>query len=466
MKLRKYIKQTLLILLYFALFSCENYLEVESPNNKIITETVFNREETARSAMKGIYNQLSRASFSGGGSNSVTLLASLSADVLNATLVNDQSYKQFEENEILPANARNNSLWSSAYNMIYMVNALLEGLENSDQISEETSKQLIGEAKFVRAFAYFYLVNLYDDVPLILSTNYNENALNQRVSKALIYDQLILDLQAAIDFLSNEYRVAERIYANRLVATALLARVHLYNENWIEAELLSSEVIGHYETFEILEDLDAVFLANSKEAIWQISPEGDGGSFTHTNEGANFIFHPFIASLTPVKLSNDFVSSLEEDKRLNQWVGYKESRDEYYAFKYKIRSSTDLVTEYSMVLRLAEQYLIRSEARLKQEDLPGAISDLDVIRHRAGLERIVNTNPQISKEALLDSIFEERKKELFTEWGHRWLDLKRTGNAAEILSAKTSFWEDTDVLYPIPEKELRKNPKLTQNPGY
>ncbi len=466
MKTNNY-KFQVMLLCTFLLFSCEDYLEVESPDNKIITETVFNSDETAVSAMKGIYNQLSRASFSGGGTSSVTLLSSLSTDELQATLVNDQTYKQFEENEILPANPRNNNLWVSAYNMIYMVNALLDGLQNSEEITEEIRDQLTGEAKFVRAFTYFYLVNLYGEVPLVLSTEYSENALTERDTKELINGQIIADLQASINLLTNEYSEGERFYVNRLVATAFLARVHLYKENWDQAELLSSEIIEQTETFELLEDLDSVFLANSKEAIWQISPEGDGGSFTHTNEGATFIFHPIIASLTPVKLSGDFVLLMEgEDERLINWVGYHQSRDDYSPYKYKIRSSSDPVSEYSMVLRLAEQYLIRSEARLMEDDIAGAIADLDIIRKRAGLELIAETNLEISKEALIDSIFKERKKELFTEWGHRWLDLKRTEKATEKLASKTSYWEETDVLYPIPEEERIKNPNLTQNAGY
>ena len=78
-----------------------------------------------------------------------------------------------------------------------------------------------------------------------------------------------------------------------------------------------------------------------------------------------------------------------------------------------------------MVMRLAEQFLIRAEARAMQGDLEGAIADLDMIRGRAGLPLIADINAGISKEELLTSILEQRKKELFTEWGHRWLDIKR-----------------------------------------
>ena len=119
-----------------------------------------------------------------------------------------------------------------------------------------------------------------------------------------------------------------------------------------------------------------------------------------------------------------------------------------------------------MVLRLAEQYLIRAEAKAYQDKLTDAIQDLDIIRNRAGLSLIGDTNPSISKNDFLLAIEQERKVEMFSEWGHRWLDLKRTERAGQILGALKPDWQDTDQLYPIPNSERLVNPRLTQNPGY
>jgi hypothetical protein len=115
---------------------------------------------------------------------------------------------------------------------------------------------------------------------------------------------------------------------------------------------------------------------------------------------------------------------------------------------------------------LAEQFLIRAEARAKQNNkLIGsnsAESDINVIRNRAGL---LNTSAA-TQEELLSEIERERRVELFVEWGHRWLDLKRSGRASAVLSLIKPLWDDTDVLYPIPYSERLLNPKLTQNFGY
>ena len=456
----------LTILMSF-LTSCEDFLEVEAPDHKVVSEVVFNNEETALSAMTGIYNQLLIASFSNGGFDSVTVLSGLSADDLTTIRTTNLTYREFELHEVQPSNPRNLNLWSSAYKIIYMTNALLEGIESSENISEDVRIRLEGEAKFVRAFTYFYLVNLYGEVPLILTTDYRVNTLAARDSEEQIYQLIIDDLQTAADVLGNDYFQEGRTHVNRYTAVAFLARVNLYLENWEQAEALSSEIISNNEKFKILENLDEVFLANSREAIWQLSPTGGGTFFTNTNEGSTFIIHPFFSVLSHLKLTENFVESFEsEDNRLTHWVNFHSRLSVYYPFKYKIKNSSDAVTEYSMVLRLAEQYFIRAEARAMLDNLQGAIADLDRIRGRAGLELLADANPEIEKEDLLIKIIEERKKELFAEWGHRWLDLKRTGTAGEILDIQSPMWQDTDVLYPIPESERAKNPNLTQNDGY
>ena len=132
-------------------------------------------------------------------------------------------------------------------------------------------------------------------------------------------------------------------------------------------------------------------------------------------------------------------------------------------FKYKAQEYTGTTVEYSILLRLAEQYLIRAEARVHLGDLTGSKLDINTIRNRAGL----NNTESISEDDILQDIINERKFELFTEHGHRWFDAKRLDIAEEILAPLKSNWRSTDVLFPIPEKELLTNPNLTpQNPGY
>lgn len=460
----KYYRYLLIILLALLQNSCNDFVEIDVPNDRIISETVFNKNETAKSAVIGIYNELFNSAFSSGFQNSITVLAGLSADNLEAT-VTTATLLEFEENEIFINNSYNQGLWSSAYNIIYMTNAVLEGLDNNPNISQDLKERLTGEARFIRAFTYFYLVNLYGDVPLVISTDYSTNAKIPRSNQHDVYTLIVEDLENAQDLLEEDYQDGERLRANRYTTKALLARVHLYLENWETAEQLSTEVISATELYELL-PLNSVFLANSREAIWQISPLAGGSSRSNTNEGDFFLM---LDNRGSVALTENFLTTFDTiDARMDTWVGSFESETDtyYFPYKYKIKNSVDDFSEYSMVLRLAEQYLIRSEALAKQGRLTEAIEDLDRIRQRAGLPSATSEFPEVNQEQLIELILLERRRELFTEWGHRWLDLKRTEMAREVLPPLKPLWDNTDVLYPIPEDELKKNPNLTQNPGY
>ena len=467
MKNSKYIRNIIGFTICCLFASCEDFVEIDAPEHKISSEIVFANDETALSAMKGIYNQLAAVPFSSGGPDSVTVLAGLSADGLTPIRATNMPYMEFEQHEVSPDNLRNYNLWRSAYNVIYLANSLLEGLVNSENISEDVRSRLEGEARFVRSFSYFYLVNLYGEVPLILTTDFQENSLAERNAETEVYEQILTDLGIAIELLEGKSDDINRLEVDQYAAIALLARVQLFLRNWEEAEKLSSRVISQSATYEILEDLNQVFLANSKEAIWQLSPIGRGTSQTNTNEGAVFIIHPIFSFLAQIKLASVFVEGFEdEDKRVNNWIGFHPATENFFSNKYKIQNSVEEVTEYSMVLRLAEQYLIRAEARARMGNLTGSIADLDVIRARAGLELISHLNPAVSKEELILLILEERKKEFFAEWGHRWFDLKRTGLAKDVLGSGDPLWQDFDVLYPIPQAERMVNPNLSQNEGY
>lgn len=464
----RYYLYTISILGYFLLGSCESFVEVDPPNDRITRTTVFGDDQTAMSALKGIYNQLFNTEYAAGGNRSVTFLGGLSGDDFTMTSTNEEMV-EFSENEISTSNSFNLDLWAGAYNMIYNTNALLEGIEQSKSLSDPIKAQLEGEAKFVRAFTYFYLTNLYGEIPLILDTNYKINSIAPRISTQTIYAQVLTDLNDALELLQDSYPNQERTRPNRYAVMALLARIHLYLGNWQQAEFYSSQILNTIGTYELSDNLDQVFLTGSQEAIWQISPEAWGGLFYHTREGNLFV--RISLNNSPIKLSEDFIQTWEsQDKRFRDWVGlYSESSgDYYYPFKYKVQydAESETYSEYSIVMRLAEQYLIRAEALVHMGENSKAVLDIDAIRGRAGLPLLSDMDSDLTKEELLAAIYKERRLEFFSEWGHRWMDLKRTGMANTTLGASKVLWQNTDVWYPIPEQERIKNPNLDQNDGY
>jgi len=111
---------------------------------------------------------------------------------------------------------------------------------------------------------------------------------------------------------------------------------------------------------------------------------------------------------------------------------------------------------------MSEQYLIRAEARARQGELSNALSDLNVVRNLAGLPNATAT----TSAAIVAAVLQERQWELFTEYGHRFFDLKRTATLNSVLSSVKLGWNSTDQLWPLPEAELLVNPNLTQNQGY
>lgn len=444
--------------------SCEDFLATDAPKTEVVTETVFSSDASAMSALRGIYSSMvSSQSFSNGGLERFT---GLSADELNNHLT-DPDQQQFHINQLLSVNGIvANVFWQEPYRYINNANNILAALENSSKLSPEMRTQLEGEARFIRAFCHFYLVNLFGDVPYVTSPDYRINANAERNSVDDVYASIIEDLTYAEPLLVEDFSFSNenRNQPNRGAAQAMLARVYLYTGNWDKAEQYATLVIGNSDY--VLEDLSTVFLSSSREAIWQLEPVAPEKS---TAQARTFIISgdPAISGGGGVSLSNQLLESFESgDQRRDEWVGsYTETETWHFPFKYKVYADA-MVTESTSVLRLAEQYLIRAEARVRRNHLDGAIEDLDIIRSRAGLLLLSDTNPDASAEELLLAVEHERKVELFAEWGHRWLDLKRTGRMPNVLGAVKPNWQDADTLYPIPLSEIMVNPALKQNPGY
>ncbi|SMC97081.1 RagB/SusD family nutrient uptake outer membrane protein [Pedobacter africanus] len=452
----------LIFLIIIALNSaCKKFLEIDPPKDKFGVAQVFENDETAISAITGIYSRMAFSGFASGDVNSVANLSGLTADEFRSHI---SSLDFFYQNEIPSSSTAISSLWTNIYTYIYTANAVIEGLPSSVGVTDATKKQLMGEAKFTRAFCYFYLVNLFGDVPLMVSTDYRTNDQAPRSSTTKVYEQIVTDLVDAETLLGNNYPTAERVRPNRSAAKALLARVYLYTKDWANAIAKATEIIDQKSTYTLVTDLDQVFLRTSKEAIWQLIPP-DG---RNTVEGGYFILTatPNRVSLTPVLMT---AFSDVTDNRKTKWIGSfsNTTGTYYYPFKYKIKTNVTTsvaVTEYSMVIRLAELYLIRAEANAMLNKVDLSLEDIDAIRKRAG---IVVPLTGLNQTQALAEIEKQRRLEFFSEWGHRWLDLKRLERATVVLSPlKGSTWKDTDIYYPLPDNEINRNNNLSQNLGY
>jgi hypothetical protein len=457
--------------------SCKKLADAEAPYTSINGENVYRSDATAIAVLTGLYANTSADNFFAGPSG-ISMIGGLSADELTLfdgiALTAQQAYYT---NNLIANNQQSigGEYWSQFFNYIFRCNAAIDGLTGpqSATLTPNIRQQLLGEAKFMRAFYYLYLVAFYGDVPLILTTDYRKNAALPRTEKSQIYQQIINDLKDAQQLLNGNYLQAdlitiidERVRPTKWAATALLARAYLYTNDWANAASQASLVIQNTGQFN-LPPLKEAFLKNNNEAIWQLQTNNSD----HNTEDAWTFIIPSTGpdDQHPVYLSSWLLGSFEPgDLRRSNWIDSLQvvGVTYYYPYKYKSADINAPSTEYLTMLRLGEQYLIRAEARAHLGDLSNASADLNAIRSRAGLPPIAATRQM----QLLDAIQHERRVELFTEGAHRWLDLKRTNTIDEVMSVLTPLkggsWESGDALYPLPFSDIQKNRNLAQNPHY
>jgi starch-binding outer membrane protein, SusD/RagB family len=458
------------LILYVLLFisvipvfmGCKKFVETEPPLHELTSSVVFENDQSALSALAGIYARINvgpQNMLSGG----VSLYAGLYADEIFNTTTN-ATYDPFYKNSLLATtNAAGSRFWGHIYPVIYHCNALLEGVSQSQNITDSLRQQLKGEAKLMRALCYYYLVQLYGDVPFVTSTDYRINSVMPRTPTAAILLQLESDLQEAAGQLPAQV-INSNGRPNKWAARGLLSRVYMLQKKFTAAETECSAIINS-GVFNLVSNLSNVFLVNSKETIWQLMPVGTA----QVNSPEGNIFIPSSATARPTfaltsHLLNQFATN---DLRRTNWLRTVtvNSISYTYPYKYKIRTNAT-ISEANILLRLAEIYLMRAEARAEQSRLSGtdgALADLNIIRARAGL-------PGVSASTISEALFaieQERRLELFSEWGHRYFDLKRWDKANSVLGIlKSPNWEPSDLLWPIPQSELNLNVFLTQNPGY
>lgn len=461
------------LILLAGLPACKKFVDIGEPGSLVVRSKVFNSQEAAHAAVVNMYVQM--AYLPGLTNGNASKLLALYADELRPAGTPVQADLPFYNNNLSPANAVVAGSWSSAYNVIYLANAVLEGLAASRAVGDSLRQELQGEARFVRALNYFYLVNLFGRVPLVLSTGYHTTRSLPQATEAAVYGQIVADLEAAITQLpfsrSRPDSLAPgNIRATRWAAMALLGRVHLYQGNWAAARAMAHGVISA-GLFTLCHHPADAFGKDSPETLFQLQPVVKG-----YNSAEGLLFLP-VAGLPPYVAPVALLNSIEPgDWRRSAWLGqYMNGPDTlYYPAKYRIRSGITPAKEYSIVLRLAEVYLTRAEAGARLGILQGpagALQDVNAIRNRAGLGPLP---ADAGQSQVMAAIEQERRVEFWAEWGHRWLDLRRLpalqhqglSRAQEVIRSHKPALPGLPEWWPIPAGQLLLNDGWVQNPGY
>ncbi|SNZ01722.1 RagB/SusD family nutrient uptake outer membrane protein, partial [Flagellimonas pacifica] len=261
----------ILLAMLLLLMGCSDFVEVETPKNILISETVFNDSATVESALANLYYDMREGGMVSG-TYGLTPVLGIYSDELDYYGFN-ADYAQLFQHSVLSANTVILDWWKQAYHLIYGANDIVKGVGTSDGLTPDEKKVFKGQALFVRAYIHSLLVSLYGDVPYIKTTDYRENNTVSRMPRSEVYENIITDLKESVVLLEGiDVASPARALPDAFVAKAFLARMYLYVENWEMAASLATELI---DAFQLEANLDQVFLKGSQETIWQLRADAD-----------------------------------------------------------------------------------------------------------------------------------------------------------------------------------------------
>lgn len=507
------------IIIFVGLFSqqCSEDFLVQPPQNTVTADSFWESDKQVEMAVSSVYNALARLM---GYNVGHLVFGDVAADDLACHDPN--WFVPFDVYTLNSTNIAINgndgaylSVWTVMYATIFRANWVIQDVHKASKASKVIKERSINEARFLRALAYFNLINIFGDIPF-----YKENL---SANEAFVVGRT--DAQQIIEFIEKELQLASGIdaegnetggglpekgeyelgRATKGAALSLLARVYLYQEKFSEAERTAKKVIdlGNYDLY--WDDYGANWdnlMKNGIESVFemQYKPNVPGHNWGE-NPGCNlssFIANPNFdpnqgggwVIMEPEEHMDTIFETNEEgliiDKRREMsifmagdqyefappgqtWFVPNSTQTGLMISKYIKRNHFDDPPDQNVsqyldsdmnipVIRYAEVLLIYAEALYRNGKTSEAFDYLNMIRRRAGLPEFDGT------EDFMEKLMHERRMELFAE-GHRFFDLRRWGLLEEILGPM-GYDPETKGLFPLPQGELELNRNLTQNPGY
>jgi tetratricopeptide (TPR) repeat protein len=435
--------------------SCEKKLDIE-PTQSIDENQALLTSSDVEAALVGAYSDLGDADVYGGSLFVRSELLGNSAGSINWSGT-FQTMTQIYNKQIPVNNSDVSDTWTDAYQTINDVNNVLNSV---DIVLPNKKDRVEGEAKFIRGSLYFDLVRLYakawndgdpaanDGVPLVLEPTrapLGEEDKKPRAKVAEVYAQIIKDLTEAEALLPE----TNGFFASKYAAAGMLARVYLQKADYTNAAAAASRVIESNKFALTSTYLDAFpYNANNTNEVIG-NTEEDVFAMQVTNSQGTNSFNTYFSPLGrgDIDIAQSFIDEFETgDDRLS--IYYDDG---------SIRTGKfDMVYSAVHIIRLAEMYLTRAEANFRLGTAVGAepVDDINTIRDR------VNLTLYDAADLTLALILKERKLELAFE-GFTLNDIKRTQGSVGPLS-----WNSPKLVFPIPDRERKVNPNLTQNAGY
>jgi len=463
--------------------SCRKQLELEP--HKIYYENFYQSAEDALSAVNAVYDVLGHVNMY---NSSLWLIQDIASDDCNArATLNDPNLKEFQSYSIGSTNNYLAGIWQASYLGISRANIVLDKVPAID-MDTVLQTRILGEAYFLRALFYFNMVRLYGDVPLVLkptSANLTEEELfPARTARDKVYEQITEDLNMAAEMLPASYgQNSDKGRATRGAVLGVLSKVYLTQKEWSDARTVAQIVLesGTYSLWPDYTDNFKEAKVNGIESVFEVQFYSK-----ITTENSRIVISglPSLPAVFPAGVAimlptDDLLDDFEEGdyrKVATFFNAYWNYTFDFHIWKHWDQDAyepdeTGQSGANFQLMRYAEVLLIFAESENEINGPTGAAYDaINQVRERAR-----NGNPDVlpdlqglSQDQFREAVLKERRHEFVNE-GQRWYDLVRTGNLIEFVKRAKGTQANPqphNYIFPVPQREIDLNSKLTQNPGY
>ncbi len=437
--------------------ACDGILQTE-PVTSLPQDLMIQDAATATASLNGAYDALQSGSYYG---LSALLVGDLAAD--NAVWSGTFGYLgEMQTNRMQADNQEVTALWTAIYSSVNRANLLIDAVPKVASIPEATRSDILGQAYFIRALGFHNLVKYWGAVPIPtkVTTGPDESKSYVRTPVNDVYTQVLKDLDSAQALTRN---TANTRYATPVAARALRARVLFYRAglagnagsqaDYLAALDAANQVLAGRDTLTV--PFASLFSAagnNTTEDIFRVSFNA-----TETNGLSNYYLSVGRAEVAP-SANLDAAYPAGDLRKPATVAPSGVAARPLNGVKWSARPGT----EHVHVIRLAEVVLIKAEALARLNRLPEAVAQYNKVRLRAGLAPHTLGTQVTTQADVINQIELERRLELALE-GDRWPDLNRLGKAVQVKGIQDRAGQ---VLFPIPLRDIRVSPQLTQNPGY
>ncbi|SHG09284.1 RagB/SusD family nutrient uptake outer membrane protein [Pedobacter caeni] len=465
-----------IICLLFVLASCKKIIDrdiIQSPT----AANAFRAPSDINHGLAGAYNMLRTFL-----PDQVFLFGDIQADNFNkaknvGSRMETDLQRRAGVNDLIQAGAGN---WNGYYTTISQCNLILEKIPTISGYTAGEKERYLGEARFLRALSYFYLVRLYGGVPLIMKSVDISNV--GRSTQEEIFKAISDDLDAAISNLEVSYSNADRaVRADKGAAKAIKAHLMGWMHKYDECEKLCNEVItsGKYSLVRDSTALLNIFVGKSPEGIFELDFDSKNNELQKNKMYNRTLGRPwykdqsdggggtdeYVLGFTPAVRAVLFPKGVRDIRRDVWFIKSTWDSEILYFGKYRtLKAQGDTtsqnINESNLIItRLSDIILLRAEA-LDALNRPGeAMTELNKIRERA-------KRPNYTGGGILaDTILLERRKELMGE-GQYFFDLVRTRKMAKLHSKikQADWYEKGAWLLPISSSIIAaSNYVITQN---